>query len=74
LCLTKKKEKGSSVLQGSNAVTHYLQSDKFLPCLRDIKKVESMVMMSYPHVQEWLRLNQLTPNVKKCKFIVLKSH
>ena len=33
-----------------------------------------MVNDELTHVQEWLILNQLTLDVKKCNFIVFKSH
>lgn len=33
-----------------------------------------MVNDELSYVQKWLRLNQLTLNVKKCNFMIFKSH
>ena len=41
---------------------------------KDIKTHESIVNEELSHVQEWLMLNQLTFNVKKCNFILFKAH
>ena len=41
---------------------------------KDIKKVESMVNDELTHVQKLVILHQHTLNVKKCNFIVFKSH
>ena len=66
----------NDIINSSNKLSFILLADDTnLFCSgKDIKTLESIVNEELSHVQEWLMLNQLTLNVKKCNFILFKAH